>query len=40
VAEAFYSSDEYKPYRESRRAGSKGEFVLVAGEDVSKVAQI
>ncbi len=40
VAEAFYSSDEYRPYRESRQAGSKGEFLLVAAEDVNNVAQI
>jgi uncharacterized protein (DUF1330 family) len=36
----FYESDEYRPYRESRLAGSLGEFVLVAGEDVNGVARI
>jgi uncharacterized protein (DUF1330 family) len=40
AAEAFYDSDEYKPYLESRRNGSTGEFVLVAGEDVNGVAQM
>jgi uncharacterized protein (DUF1330 family) len=40
AAEDFYASDEYRPYLESRRAGSKGEFFLVAGEDVNRVAQM
>jgi uncharacterized protein (DUF1330 family) len=40
VAEAFYESDEYRPYRESRRAGANNEFFLVAGEDVNGVARI
>src|SRR4029077_13321712 len=39
-ADAFYESDEYRPYREARIAGSVGEFLLVAGEDVNGVAQI
>jgi uncharacterized protein (DUF1330 family) len=40
AAETFYAGDEYRPYRESRRAGSKGEFFLVAGEDVNGVARM
>lgn len=40
VAETFYASDEYKPYLESRRDGSNGEFFLVAGEDVNNLAQM
>jgi uncharacterized protein (DUF1330 family) len=40
VAEAFFDSEEYRPYRERRRAGAENEFVLVAGEDVNNVAQI
>ena len=36
----FYESDEYRPYRERRRAGSRGEFLIVAGEDVNRVARI
>lgn len=36
AAEAFYASDEYRPHLERRLAGSRGEFVLVAGEDVSR----
>ena len=37
---AFYESEEYGPYRTSRQEGSTGQFLLVAGEDVNKVARI
>lgn len=40
TAETFYESDEYRPYRESRIAGSRGQFLLVAGEDMTNTAQI
>ena len=40
ASEAFYESAEYRPYRESRQQGSRGQLVLVAGEDVSGVARI
>jgi len=40
AAQEFYESEEYRPYREARRAGSRGEFFLVDGEDVNGVAQI
>jgi uncharacterized protein (DUF1330 family) len=40
VADAFYESEEYAPYRESRRAGASNEFFLVAGEDINDVARI
>lgn len=40
AAKAFYESDEYRPYRQSRIAGAKNEFLLVAGEDMTKAAQI
>lgn len=40
AAKAFYDSEEYRPYRSRRLAGSKGEFVLVAGDDINKVANI
>jgi uncharacterized protein (DUF1330 family) len=36
----FYESEEYRSYRERRRAGSRGEFLLVAGADVNEVARI
>ena len=40
AAVAFYESDEYKPYLASRKDGSTGEFVLVAGEDINRVARM
>ena len=40
AALAFYDSKEYRPFRDSRRAGSAGEFLLVAGEDVNRIAQM
>lgn len=40
AALAFYDSDEYRPHRERRRAGSTGDFQLVAGEDVNGVAAV
>ncbi|MHB8234813.1 MAG: DUF1330 domain-containing protein [Solirubrobacteraceae bacterium] len=40
AAEEFYDSDEYRPYREARRAGARNEFLLVSGEDVNGVARI
>jgi uncharacterized protein (DUF1330 family) len=39
-ADAFYESEQYRPYREARRGGSRSEFVLVAGEDINGVAKI
>lgn len=40
AAMAFYESEEYKPYRQSRMDGAKNEFVLVAGEDIANAARI
>ncbi|MBV9335838.1 MAG: DUF1330 domain-containing protein [Solirubrobacterales bacterium] len=40
AAMAFYNRDEYKPFRASRRAGSSSEFLLVAGEDINRLAQV
>lgn len=40
AADEFYSSEEYRPYREARRAGARNEFVLIAGEDINGLAQI
>jgi uncharacterized protein (DUF1330 family) len=39
-ADDFYESDEYRAYREARRAGARNEFRLIAGEDVNGVARI
>jgi uncharacterized protein (DUF1330 family) len=35
VAKEFYNSEEYKPYRQARIAGSKNEVLLIAGEDIA-----
>jgi uncharacterized protein (DUF1330 family) len=40
VAKAFYECDEYRPYRQSRLEGARNEFLLVAGEDMTKAALI
>lgn len=40
TAKEFYESEEYRPYRSRRLAGSVGDFVLVAGDDINKVAHI
>jgi uncharacterized protein (DUF1330 family) len=40
VADEFYASDEYRPYREARGGGARNEFLLVAGEDVNGLARI
>jgi uncharacterized protein (DUF1330 family) len=40
AAAEFYSSEAYRPYRDSRLAGSTGQFMLIAGEDVNGVARI
>lgn len=37
AAEAFYYSDEYKPFKESRIKGSVGQFLLVAGHDIAQM---
>jgi len=40
IADTFYESDEYRPYREKRIAGAKNEFLLIAGEDVARKTKI
>lgn len=40
AAMAFYESDEYHPYRETRVAGSINEFMPVRREDVTGVARM
>jgi uncharacterized protein (DUF1330 family) len=40
AAVAFYESDAYRPYRESRVRGAKNDFLLVAGEDITSTAQM
>lgn len=40
AAMAFYESDEYKPYLQSRLDGASNELLLVAGEDITRTARI
>jgi uncharacterized protein (DUF1330 family) len=40
VADAFYDSEEYRPFLERRLAGSRSEMLLVPGEDVTGKAKI
>jgi uncharacterized protein (DUF1330 family) len=40
VAKAFYECDEYRPYRQSRIEGATNELLLVAGEDMTKIARV
>jgi uncharacterized protein (DUF1330 family) len=40
AAVSFYESEAYRPYRQNRLSGAKNEFLLVAGEDVTKTANI
>jgi uncharacterized protein (DUF1330 family) len=40
AADEFLESEEYRPYREARRAGARNEFLLVTGEDVNRLARI
>jgi uncharacterized protein (DUF1330 family) len=40
VADEFYASEEYRPYREARGQGARNDFLLVAGEDVNGLARI
>lgn len=36
AVKAFYDSEEYRPFRQARIAGSVGEFLLVDGEDINQ----
>lgn len=40
AADAFYESEEYRPYREARRQGARSELFLVAGEDINGAARM
>jgi len=39
AADACYASEEYRPFREKRKAGAKNEMMLVAGEDIMKTTK-
>jgi len=36
AAHTFYTSEEYSPYLENRKAGAVSQLTLVAGEDIAK----
>ena len=36
AADAFYRSEEYRPYREKRMAGARNEFFVFPGEDMTR----
>jgi uncharacterized protein (DUF1330 family) len=40
VADDFYASAEYRPYREARLQGANNEFLGFAGEDVNGLARV
>jgi uncharacterized protein (DUF1330 family) len=40
AAQTFYTCEEYRPYLQRRINGSKAEFLLIAGEDISKQAKM
>ncbi|HEX7153758.1 MAG TPA: DUF1330 domain-containing protein [Thermoanaerobaculia bacterium] len=40
ACDAFYSSEEYRPYLQSRLDGARNEFLIVPGEDFTRAARI
>ena len=40
AAQSFYESNAYRPYRKSRTEGARNEFLLVAGEDMTRTAHV
>jgi uncharacterized protein (DUF1330 family) len=40
AAQTFYDCDEYRPFRDARMRGAKGEFFLVPAEDVTRQARV
>ena len=40
IADAFYRSEEYRPYLQSRLEGARTELLMVPGEDVTGAARI
>ena len=40
VADAFYASEEYRPYLQQRTAGARTEMFMVPGEDVTGAATV
>ena len=40
AADAFYRSDEYRPYLQKRLQGARNELRIVAGEDITGAARM
>jgi uncharacterized protein (DUF1330 family) len=40
TADAFYESDEYRPFRDARQRGARNTMLLVPGEDVTKASTL
>ena len=40
AADAFYASEEYRPYLQRRTNGARTEMLMVPGEDVTGAARI
>ena len=40
IADAFYASEDYRPFLAERTAGARTEMLLVPGEDVTGAAKI
>jgi uncharacterized protein (DUF1330 family) len=40
TADAFYESEEYRPFREARQLGARNTLMLVPGEDVTKASRL
>ena len=40
AAQAFYESEEYRPYLKSRLAGARNHMLLVAGEDIARSRRV
>jgi len=36
AADAFYNDPAYEPYKQARKTGSVGEFLVVPGEDIAE----
>ena len=40
LSDSFYDSEEYRPYREARKSGTRGTLLRVAGEDITGEAKM
>jgi uncharacterized protein (DUF1330 family) len=40
TADAFYESDEYRPFRDARQSGARNTMLLVPGEDITGASRL